>query len=310
MKIAILDTGIAPNNVVHGYRDFIKDSETPCTDSTGHGTKVFRLLRRICDNAHIFVGRIWDKSQLEDNTKSAELLESVSSIFHTQASLNLNIAQIPNRFAEIQAIRWAKQKWKVDIIIIPSGLQTRYDSVETAIEEANISRILTFASTSNYANLEDLYFPGCLYAHGKVITLFSTNAMVKASTPHNPTPRETAKDKAFAILGEDIVLDSTTTLNGTSFSTTIGAGVAARVIDFARVPTHRGKIGKVEEFKKVEGMLSVFGRMAPRTDNSYRCMAPWQICDIRQMDSEERADAIKRQQDEVCQSLREALRNI
>ena len=203
------------------------------------------------------------------------------------------------------------EEWKVDIVLLPSGFQTAYNGVKNAIANANICGILTFASPSNNGNCTDIYFPGRLYSHGKVITLFSTNAMVRASTAHtfNPSPIPTAEHRSFAVLGEYIELENyEALLSGTSFSTMIGAGVAARIIDFSRHRDYRGQLRGANDLRKVEGMFSVFGKMAQRPDNGYRCMAPWKLLrSARVMDGEDRPASLRRQRSELCDSLNEAL---
>ncbi|KAI0410589.1 subtilisin-like protein [Xylaria grammica] len=286
IRIAILDTGIENQclNGIKEYEDFVDRRNESPLDSIGHGTNVFSLLRKVCDDADFFIGRVWEGTKATPDT--------------------------PLLMGE--AIDYARKVWKVDIIVLSSGFQTTQTSVGEAIERANMARILTFASPSNYGNMGDLYYPGRLYGHGKVICLFSTNSMVKSSTTKtfNPSPLDTAAHRTFAILGEDIFLENLREpLNGTSYSTAIGAGIAARILDFSRHPRFRDKLENIDDLWKVEGMLAVFGRMAKRTDNGYRCMAPWVICP-RADERMERREARERQQSAVVDVLRDALNDI
>ncbi|RWA10982.1 hypothetical protein EKO27_g4126 [Xylaria grammica] len=286
IRIAILDTGIENQclNGIKEYEDFVDRRNESPLDSNGHGTNIFSLLRKVCDDADFFIGRVWEGTKATPDTPL--LME--------------------------EAIDYARKVWKVDIIVLSSGFQTAKKSVGEAIERANMARILTFASPSNYGNMGDLYYPGRLYGHGKVICLFSTNSMVKSSTTKtfNPSPLDTAAHRTFAILGEDIFLENLREpLNGTSYSTAIGAGIAARILDFSRHPRFRDKLENIDDLWKVEGMLAVFGRMAKRTDNGYRCMAPWVICP-RAEEGMERREARERQQSAVVDVLRNALKDI
>ncbi|KAI0449227.1 hypothetical protein F5B21DRAFT_494972 [Xylaria acuta] len=286
IKIAILDTGIESQHLasIEDYRDFVDEMDSPCLDTTGHGTNIFLLVRKVCEDAHYFIGRVWEGSQ--DTLKTPTIME--------------------------KAIDHAREVWNVDIIVLSSGFRTAHNNIGEAIERANMARILTFASPSNYGNLSDVYYPGRLYGLGKVICLFSTNSMVRSSTTKtfNPSPLDTAAHRTFAILGEDIILENMDSpLNGTSYSTAIGAGIAARILDFSRHPQFRMRIKNIDDLKKVEGMLAVFGRMAKRTDNGYRCIAPWEICPPPE-EGMERREARERQQSAVFDELKEALKNI
>ncbi|TGJ86468.1 hypothetical protein E0Z10_g2278 [Xylaria hypoxylon] len=286
VRIAILDTGIESqfSTEIKGYEDFVESLNAKCQDKTGHGTDIFRLIRKVCEDAHFFIGRVWEGSKDTHNTSM--LME--------------------------KAIDHAREAWKVDIIVLSSGFRTSHSNIGEAIERANMERILTFASPSNYGNMDDIYYPARLYGHGKVICLFSTNSMVRSSTTKtfNPSPLDTAAHRTFAILGEDITLENAKEqLNGTSYSTAIGAGIAARILDFSRYPRFRARIENIDDLKKVEGMLAIFGRMAKRTDNGYRCMTPWGICP-RVEEGIGRREARERQQSAVVDELKNALKDI
>ncbi|KAI0860594.1 hypothetical protein F4860DRAFT_478936 [Xylaria cubensis] len=286
IKIAILDTGIGNQYLasIEGYHDFVEGPASSRSDHSVHGTNIFLLIRKVFEDAQCFIGRVWEGSQ--DTLKTPTVME--------------------------KAIDYAREVWKVDIIVLSSGFRTVHNNIGEAIERANMARILTFASPSNYGNLSDIYYPGRLYGLGKVICLFSTNSMVRSSTTKtfNPSPLDTAAHRTFAILGEDIALENTeSALNGTSYSTAIGAGIAARILDFSHHPQFRTRIKNIDDLKRVEGMLAVFGRMAKRTDNGYRCIAPWEICPLPE-EGMERREARERQQSAVFDELREALKNI
>ncbi|KAI1746745.1 hypothetical protein F4782DRAFT_553070 [Xylaria castorea] len=290
VKIAVLDSGVEnqySNDIVE-YQDFVDESNSSCLDNTGHGTNVFRLLRKVCEDANIFTARVWDGSQ--HTPKTPALMEKPMS----------------------EAIDHAREMWRVDIIVLSSGFRATHNGIGEAIERANMAKILIFASPSNYGNMREVYYPGRLYGLGKVICLFSTNSMARSSTTKtfNPSPLDTAAHRTFAILGEDITLENTERpLNGTSYSTAIGAGIAARILDFSRHPQFRTRIKNIDDLKKVEGMLAVFGRMAKRTDSGYRCIAPWEICPPPE-EGMERREARARQQSAVFDELKEALKNI
>ncbi|KAI1358849.1 hypothetical protein F5Y08DRAFT_345299 [Xylaria arbuscula] len=287
IKIAILDTGIESrySDFIERYHDFVEGYNAQCLDGSSHGTNIFLLLRKVSEDACFFIGRVWESSKA--TTETPRLME--------------------------EAIDYAREVWKVDIIVLPSGFRTTHSGIGEAIDRANMEKILVFASPSNYGNLRDIYYPGRLYGHGKVITLFSTNSMVRSSTAKtfNPSPLSTAAHRTFAILGEDIILENTLeSLNGTSYSTAIGAGIVARVLDFSRHPRLRSRIKNVDDFKKVEGMLAIFGRMAKTTDNGYRCMAPWDILCPQVEEGMDHRETRERQQSAVFDEFKEAIKEI
>ncbi|KAJ4385196.1 hypothetical protein N0V93_010257 [Gnomoniopsis smithogilvyi] len=87
--------------------------------------------------------------------------------------------------------------------------------------------------SSNYGNMTYIAFPARL--HHDIVGMFSTNAIAVTSHGINPKLSEN-KRYDLAILGEGIKMlgpsSGVTTLNGTSMSTAIGAGLAVRLIDF------------------------------------------------------------------------------
>jgi hypothetical protein len=177
-----------------------------------------------------------------------------------------------------QAIRHAKDTWKVDIIVIASGFKSEDRDMEIAIDDVRNAHILVFAASSNYGNVVDIAFPGRLYRDLKLMCIFSTDPNARALPNFNPSVLPDAR-YSFAILGENIVLPyAEKPLSGTSFATVIGAAVAGRILDFSRHKENHESIRSVEKLNTVEGMSAVFARMVKgAVDNGYHCMAPWKI---------------------------------
>lgn len=222
--------------------------------------------------------------------------------------------QFPNFWALVailitQAIRHAKDIWKADIIVMPSGFESINRDMTRAIDETNHARILVFAAASNYGNLREIAFPGRLYMYNKLICMFSTDSNVRCLPNFNPSASSAAR-YSFAVLGENIVLPYVKEpLSGTSFATMIGAALAGRILDFSRHSDNRGRIRGAEVLNTVEGMSAVFAKMARGgKDNGYDCMAPWKIL---QHSVDE--DPGKRREDErahVCETISRALEDI
>ncbi|KAF9880591.1 putative extracellular alkaline serine protease protein [Colletotrichum karsti] len=279
-KIAVLDTGLHPSFSAAGYEDFVDRANETSQDGSGHGTSAFQLLQRVYSDAQIFVGRVWRTNRASDNT--ASLMAKVTYTLTKCLAMLTDLSQ---------AIRHAITKWAVDIIVMPSGFQAEHEDMLRAIEEANAAHILIFAAASNHGNLIDIAFPARLYRAGKLFCMFSTDVNARSLPAFNPSPLPGAN--SFAILGENITLGNSAPLSGTSFSAVIAAALAGRIIDFSRHPDTRDLIRRPGHLKRVEGMASVFGKMA-RTDNSYRCIAPWRL--LPQMEDEDLLDPVNRSQ--------------
>ncbi|KAK1704940.1 hypothetical protein BDP67DRAFT_478738 [Colletotrichum lupini] len=281
-KIAILDTGIdkSCSSSVMEYRDFLDPKVVHCCDNTGHGTSAFKLLQKVYAEAQVFVGRVWESNQANHDTESIVT----------------------------EAIRYAREIWKVDIIVMPSGFESEDEDMLRAIEEANAARVLLFSAASNHGNLTNIAFPARLYRAEKTFCMFSTDANARSLPAFNPSPLPGARN-SFAILGEGITLGSDPPLSGTSFSTVIGAALAGRIIDFSRHYDTRSQIRRPEHLKRVEGMASVFAKMA-RLDNGYQCIAPWRL--LPQIDYEDLLDISNRSEirRRLCEVISGALEEV
>lgn len=73
VRIAILDTGIKPNDryarFIKGYKDFVTGDDTVRVDNTGHGTNGVKLIYKVCPNAQVFVARVFENSVAGDETQ-------------------------------------------------------------------------------------------------------------------------------------------------------------------------------------------------------------------------------------------------
>ncbi|KAK1540415.1 extracellular alkaline serine protease [Colletotrichum paranaense] len=278
-RVAILDTGIdkrySPSIV--DFRDFVDYRNVKPLDSTGHGTYTFSLLQRVHPEAQVFVGRVFKEGHANDDTASIMA----------------------------KAIRHAREVWKVDVIVMPSGFECDNEDMLRAIEEANAAHVLIFAAAANHGNLSNITFPGRLYRSEKTFCMFSTDGNARSLPAFNPSPLPGARN-SFAILGQGIKATSGPPASGTSLATAIGAALAARIIDFSRHQDIRGRIRKPEHLKRVEGMASVFAKMA-RMDGGYQCIAPWRLLPL--MEYEDLMDVSNRPyvRHRICEVISGAL---
>ncbi|KAJ3938315.1 uncharacterized protein N0V96_011560, partial [Colletotrichum fioriniae] len=278
-RVAILDTGIEKrySSSIVDFRDFVDYRNVKPCDSTGHGTYAFSMLQRVHLEAQVFVGRVFENTVANDDT--ARIMA--------------------------KAIRHAREVWKVDVIVMPSGFECENEDMLRAIEEANAARVLIFAAAANHGNLSNITFPGRLYRSEKTFCMFSTDGNARSLPAFNPSPLPGARN-SFAILGQGIRVVSGPPISGTSFATVIGAALAARIIDFSRQQDIRGQIRKPEHLKRVEGMASVFAKMA-RMDGGYQCIAPWRLLPL--MEYEDLMDVSNRPyvRHRICEVISGAL---
>ncbi|CAH0054747.1 unnamed protein product [Clonostachys solani] len=110
VNIAILDTGVRPQfeDLVEDYKDFITENDMDFIDEEGHGTYAVQLIHKANNKAKIYVGRVFKHRKADENTLSLMT----------------------------QAVRHATLKWRVDVIVMPSGFQSESEDMIEAIEEA------------------------------------------------------------------------------------------------------------------------------------------------------------------------------
>ena len=74
-KIAILDTGVTEEcykvlkDFIKEYKDFISNNDKLQQDGTGHGTTALRLLLKLYDDAEVYVGRVFEHKDADDETE-------------------------------------------------------------------------------------------------------------------------------------------------------------------------------------------------------------------------------------------------
>lgn len=152
------------------------------------------------------------------------------------------------------------------------GFESEQQPVIDAIDRAYHKGILIFAAASNGRNLSPVYCPAILT--DKVFGMFSTDAGIRESRSLNPSP---IGGDNFAIFGEDVeVSEGGPLVQGTSYSTSIAAGLAAMLLDFVCQEADEQMIRELSNLKSKQGMTAIFQEMA-ESDNNYWCIQPWRL---------------------------------
>lgn len=134
--------------------------------------------------------------------------------------------------------------------------------------------MLLIAAPTNEGNKHNILYPA---AYGDfVLPMFATDGNVKRS---DMNPSQGLGEYNFAILGEDIKNVHDEVNSGTSYSTAIAAGFAARLLDFSRHSDTKLEFGdKAQKLKSKRGFMGVLLSMAQQTkDRGFRCVRPWDL---------------------------------
>lgn len=192
-------------------------------------------------------------------------------------------ANISLTYLSEQGIDWAISQ-EVDIISMAIGFENEHQPLVEAIGRAHARGILIFSAASNGRNIDPVYCPAIIT--DQVFGMFSTNAGVRESTSINPSPLDASV--SFAIFGEDVEIhEDGPLLKGTSYSTSIGAGVAAALLDFSR-QGHDGNIGRLSGLRGRQQMKRVLLEMST-PDGNYKCIRPWSLLKTDARQAEDRS---------------------
>lgn len=152
------------------------------------------------------------------------------------------------------------------------GFKKEQPLVVEAIGRAHRHGILIFSAASNDRNQDPVYCPA--NETDKVFGVFSTDAGIRESRTLNPTPLD---PNSFAIFGEQIELEENLPLlRGTSYSTSIMAGLAAALLDFVQQEPERPHAAALSKLKNRPQLTRVFQDMA-EVDNDLFCIRPWKL---------------------------------
>ncbi|KAL0935471.1 pfs domain-containing protein [Colletotrichum truncatum] len=252
VRIAILDTGIErdhplieAHNDLKGRRNFYDESRKAVPDENGHGTFTASLILDYAPDAELYVIKIAGKENMR-----------------------------PDAQVVVNAINHAVDVWDVDIISMsfgwPSSDFPGQEKLQAAIDKAYSKQILMFAAASNGgANLPRAY-PA---SSSQVICVHSTDPWGNRSR-FSPTAQK--NNINIATVGQSVQAawpthlcedspgqDYLVSRSGTSYATPILAGIAAFLLQYARL--HVPDIAAA--LKRKENMEALLMRCAERGPN-------------------------------------------
>ncbi|KAF4586008.1 Pfs domain-containing protein [Ophiocordyceps camponoti-floridani] len=257
VKIAVLDSGIDqthpwldPEQHIETKRNWTNPRRKDTRDDNGHGTFTASLIIDYAPDARIYVAKIADKGLC-----SPELIA--------------------------EAIRTAVEEWGVDIISMSFGFPAKvegYDKLEKAIRDAHSKYVLMFAAASNDGANQEVAYPA---RDDHVICVYSTDAKGNRSK-FSPTA---LKDQSnMATIGEavgsawpahlcsdDGGSEYTRNKSGTSFATPILAGIAAFLLQYARInlPEHSQRLREKKTMKNVLKRIAQKTQISMNRDGYY-----------------------------------------
>ncbi|KAJ4198817.1 hypothetical protein NW767_008808 [Fusarium falciforme] len=244
VKIAVLDTGIDRDHFVFeareenlkGKKNCYNESQKNVPDTHGHGTFTANLILDYAPDASLYVIKIADK----ENTR-------------------------PDAKIVANAINHAVDKWDVDIISMsfgwPSSDFDGYDALQAAIDKAISRKVLMFAAAANSGGRLGRAYPA---SSSQVICVHSTNTNGSASD-FSPTAEPNAIN--IATVGESVQsawpmllcqnnnADYLMSRSGTSYATPIVAGMAAFLLQYARLHLSEGEALALKRREKMEALL-------------------------------------------------------
>ncbi|KAL2692428.1 hypothetical protein Neosp_002837 [[Neocosmospora] mangrovei] len=286
VRVAVIDSGLweeRQGDAFITYQNFIEAWNDAHKDNPQHGTNSVDLIRKVYGRADIYVAKVFQGDEADGNTSKYMA----------------------------EAIKWAVSK-KVDIISISAGFKDEcHDELEAQIKMATAGgaapEILVFAAASNWQNINGVACPASMT--DRVIGIFCCNGGLKNSRQWNPNPRNHAAN--FAMLGEDVALDSgMRLLGGTSVSTALAAGLAAKLLDFSRQPDVQSWISKAsrEKMKTKAGMSAILKEMSRNNVNEgYECIAPWEILPA---DAASGIASREKVREAVCTIIKKAMKKV
>ncbi|KAH8880194.1 hypothetical protein GQ53DRAFT_813446 [Thozetella sp. PMI_491] len=248
VRIAVLDTGVDPQDAVAldlaGYRDFVDGDDSQMRDNSGHGTKSLNLIFQVCEPAEVFALRIFDWDEESHNTQDLAT----------------------------QAIGWSIEN-NIDIVCMACGFREHNQELLDQIKLALTHKILFFAAASNDSNAGEVAYPA--RHHDQVLCMFSTDGGIKNSRSLNPGAGSALPN--LAILGENVAVSpGSPSDSGTSISTAIAVGLAARLLDFSRQPSAECLIRAAPSLREKAGMSRLLMTIS-QLDEMYHCIRPWAL---------------------------------
>lgn len=207
-----------------------------------------------------------------------------------------------------QAIKKARDEWKIDIISMSFGFKEGGKALENVINDTR--NTLMFAASTNFGATEKKPIRYPARHLNRVICINAADGLGHPAS-FNPPEDPIHSKRNFSTLGEAVPLkgetDPETQLikprygNGTSMATPIAAGVAALVLEFSKQKGSHEKVRNAADLKTQTGMLSVFHRMSGKGKKAgFQFIAPWKV-----LSSE--STTYKEQMNDVCSAVSEAI---
>ena len=194
-----------------------------------------------------------------------------------------------------KAINWAVQRWKVDIINLSFSLRGLHqdidDSIREALDPTNVAqtaatrKIIFAAAGNNRGGNTRRSWPA---SRNGAIAVHATDGM---GTPVNINPSREG-GVCFATLGMNIPYtlyyhnedgdldDREVYISGTSFATPIAAGIAANILEYARL--HIDELDEDRKKRLYSGpcMRRIFTALSQER-NGYHYVQPWTFWEQR-----------------------------
>ncbi|EJT68504.1 hypothetical protein GGTG_13922 [Gaeumannomyces tritici R3-111a-1] len=265
VRVAILDTGLDWDfpvfqersgllKSVTDVKDFVTPSTPTVTDVFGHGTFMARLIMECAPGVEILVARV---------------AENTNELKNSQANIK-------------EAILWAGQAGKADIISMSFGFPSDDQGIREAIETVQKGRnenIIFLASAGN-SSTEDESFPA---RHPSVISVYATNChgvflqSNSASTGNGAAVLGTYGDDIPAAIREEFRTTYPKVCEpGSSVATAIMAGISATMLAYASVLPSLVPFQGVTVLQRLwttKGMEAVLYRLAPEDRDRPRLRA-------------------------------------
>lgn len=309
IRIAVLDTGFDDEalffdlpensrslNRVKGWRDFV-DSADHWQDTNGHGTHLVSLVLTVAPKAEVYVARIArDTDDLGDasenvaqvrNLRLRALILPMSHFMSTSTTCRIENCWWYSSLIRRQAIYWATEECKADIISMSFGYTDKQPCIQEAIRKSIDVRkesIIFLGAASNSGSNDGEAFPARL---SSVISIRATNSAGQFQDFNPPLKRR--HETAIGTLGCDVPgawkrdFDGTAKYcSGTSVATAVGAGLAAVLLSYVQTQSARDGFKKVNRVLRTgEGMQEVFFELAQESLNErFLYLHPWRMMGI------------------------------
>ncbi|SPN99566.1 uncharacterized protein DNG_02418 [Cephalotrichum gorgonifer] len=244
VRVAILDTGFDRDHYafeareanIKGKRNFYDETKKNVPDRNGHGTFTASLILDYAPDVELYVVKIADKENARPDAKIVA-----------------------------NAINHSVEAWNVDIISMsfgwPSSDFDGYDSLVDAIDNAYGKKVLMFAAAANSGARLGRAYPA---SSPHVVCVHSTNTDGDASR-FSPTAEPNAINIATVgesvesawptLLCHDDQPDPKRTRSGTSYATPIIAGIAAFLLQYARLHLPENAAAMLKRKDRMEALL-------------------------------------------------------